>query len=74
MENPTVPTVEEEAGSFSVLIPFYSSFSGGILVNGEKPEGCHFGECHFGEGFGGGGSWQIASDNNGFPGCILIEV
>ena len=43
-------------------------------MNGEKPEGCHFGECHFGEGFGGGGSWQIASDNNGFPGCILIEV
>ena len=72
------PDGSDGGGGGGILFCFNSFlilfFSGGILVNGEKPEGCHFGECHFGEGFGGGGSWQIASDNNGFPGCILIEV
>ena len=40
---------------------------GGVIVNGRKP-----GESsHKGEGFGGGGS---GSNDEGFPGCVVIEM
>jgi len=45
----------------------YGGGGGGILVNGEKPSG---GSSNRGEGFGGGGYYY----ENGFPGCVLVEV